>query len=309
MSQKTVKAKIRGVEKTRQVTKAMEAVSAARMRKAQDRALTLRPYALSAFNILRRVARDSEAMRHPLFLQPQNGKRLFIVITSDRGLAGNLNNAVLKKVMSYVREHEVTTTDSVFITLGKKATEFFRKKGFTTQKDFSGIPDNVPLNTFEEISKEVVAQFLKGNVREVVVAYSNFLSTFNQEGSLHQILPITLKDVEGVVRGIAPIKGKYSQEFNNRDMESLSTALYLYEPSVTKVLDDLLPYLVTLSLYHGALESKASEHSARMVAMKSAGDKARDIKKDLTRKFNKVRQSAITREVSEIIGGIEALKV
>jgi F-type H+-transporting ATPase subunit gamma len=112
-----------------------------------------------------------------------------------------------------------------------------------------------------------------------------------------------------VVRGIAPIKGKYSQEFNNRDMESLSTALYLYEPSVTKVLDDLLPYLVTLSLYHGALESKASEHSARMVAMKSAGDKARDIKKDLTRKFNKVRQSAITREVSEIIGGIEALKV
>jgi F-type H+-transporting ATPase subunit gamma len=212
--------------------------------------------------------------------------------------------------MAHITEQKLTKEETVFITLGKKATEFFKKKGYQILHEEAGIPDTLPLEKFEAIATDVTLKFLSHDYKEVFLAYSNFLSTFSQEGALHLLLPVQQSDIEGVVRGIAPIKGKYADSFNNKDIAaSLSHTPYLFEPHVLNVLDQLLQYLVTLSLYHGALEGKASEHSARMVAMKSAGDKARDIKKDLTRTFNKVRQGAITREVSEIIGGIEALKI
>jgi len=310
MSQKSVKAKIRGVEKTRQVTKAMEAVSAAKMRKAQERALSLRPYAISALRILTRIGGDRESLRHPLLIDGKGKNVLFIILVSDRGLAGSLNSGVLRKVSATIKAEGFTKDTVEIIALGKKAIEFSKKEGLTIILERSGIPDAVPLKTLEEAATLAKERFLKGEVKKVYIAYSNFVSTFFQEGIVHTLLPLQLEEVRQVVEGIVPVKGKYSDFFiQTTDTEVTETRPYLFEPSLTSVLDTLLSHFLSLLLFHGALEGKASEHSARMVAMKSAGDKAKEMKKELVRAYNKVRQGAITREVSEIIGGIEALKV
>lgn len=300
MALKDIKTKIQSTLRTHKVTRAMEAVSAVKMRKTQSTALTGRPYARAALSILTRLSGTEDVKRHPL-AEHREGKRLALVlITSDKGLAGGLNSNVLKRATEALESREVS--DVTIYAYGRKGEEFFKRRGYTIAQAFENKGDDVSLATMEELSGEISEGFLRGDYDKVITVYSNFKSTFEQLATMRRLLPLSLPALRDIVEGIIPAKGKWSHE---APLEA--PASYTVEPSGGEILDVLIPRLIAVSLYHMLLEAKASEHSARMVAMKNASDKSKEVAHDLTRLFNKIRQAAITREVSEIVGGREAL--
>jgi F-type H+-transporting ATPase subunit gamma len=300
MALKDIKTKIKATERMHKVTRAMEAVSAVKMRKTQQSAFAGRPYAHAALSILARLSGSSDIARHPLATKREVTKMALVVITSDKGLAGALNSSVLKAAAEAVSDF---TKENVLVyAYGKKGEEYFRRRDYTTVEAFENKRDDVPLSDMERLSADLSAGFLRGDFDEVVAVYSNFKSTFEQLPTSRRVLPLSVEALANLVADIQPVKGKWSDK---KDIEAPSA--YEVEPSSDEILGILVPKLVAVSLYHMLLESKASEHSARMVAMKNASDKSKEVVRDLTRRFNKVRQAAITREVSEIVSGREAL--
>lgn len=303
---KAIKNKIQGVSKTHKVTKAMEAVSAVKMRKSQEAALAGRPYAHSALSILKRVSGGLGTSRHPLAEKHETGKMCIVVITSDKGLAGSLNSAVLRETHRVLAEHSLGKADVAFICIGKKGYEHFSKHGYDVLSHMVNVGDDVDPETLEKTSREVIGLYSFEKYRGCAVIYTNFLSTFEQKAVSRFLLPLDVAALEELVTGIRPSAGKYADPKETGEEKTMP--LYTIEPDERTVLNELLPFLINVHFYHALLESKASEHSARMVAMKNASDKARDLSKELTRKYNKARQTLITREVSEIIGGIEVMR-
>ncbi|PIT92517.1 MAG: ATP synthase F1 subunit gamma [Candidatus Harrisonbacteria bacterium CG10_big_fil_rev_8_21_14_0_10_42_17] len=304
-SLKNIKIKIGSVHKTRKVTRAMEAVSAVKMRKSQDRALLARPYARAALRILVGLSETVDLLHHPLTTESDVGKVAVVIITSDKGLAGNLNSAVLRKVEMFMKEHSLTKKNTVFLCLGRRGYEFAATRGYEIVHFEINLSDDVSEMELRVLSDTLVGMKTKGEIREVRVAYTNFKSTFEQEAVMHRILPLSQNVLDHIIRGILPQKGMHSEL---REQEGIKVSAYTMEPDREEVLNALLPRLVNIAVFHKLLESKASEHSARMVAMKSATDKAAEVARDLTLVFNKARQAAITQEVSEITSGIEAMK-
>jgi len=300
MALKDIKSKIKATERTHKVTRAMEAVSAVKMRKTQSAALAGRPYARAALSILTRVAGTEEVKRHPLAEHRDGSKLALVLITSDKGLAGGLNSGVLKRAVEALERRDVA--DVSIYAYGKKGEEYFARRGYQIKKSYENKGDDVPLSVMQELSDNLSLGFLRGEYDKVIAVYSNFKSTFEQVPTLRRLLPLSLPALQDIVQGIIPTKGKWSS-----DISLDAPATYEVESSDNNVLDVLIPRLVAVALYHMLLEAKASEHSARMVAMKSASDKSEEVAHDLTRIFNKIRQAAITREVSEIVGGREAL--
>ena len=299
---KQIKTKIRSVEKTQKVTKAMEAVSAAKMRKAQMRALAGRAYARAAVAILSRVSGLREMASHLLMQKRELEKVLYIVITSDKGLAGALNSAVLRATLADIVSSGLPKDAISIVAVGRKANDFFSVRGFDVEA-FHPNTDEISSVLIHEIVSEAAFRFQSGTVDEVKIAYQNFRSTFEQLPILRVIFPLSLAELQKVVGDIIPAKGAFSHPHNGVTVPKT----YVVEPSQTKVLDAILPKLAGIFVYHALLETQASEHSARMVAMKSASDKAEEMRHALTLGFNKARQAAITREVSEITGGMEAM--
>lgn len=300
MALKDIKTKIKATERTHKVTRAMEAVSAVKMRKTQQAALAGRPYARAALSILARLSGSADVIRHPLATVRTVEKVALVILTSDKGLAGALNSSVIKAAAEAVAGYP-TTAVTVY-AYGKKGEEYFSRREYRIARSFENKKDTVEISVMEELAGELSREFVQGTYDEVIVAYSNFKSTFEQAPAVRRLLPLGLNDVEQLVRDIVPVKGKWSE------MPAIeSPAAYTVEPDGSEVLGYLVPRLVSVSLYHFLLEAKASEHSARMVAMKNASDKSKEVTHDLTRLFNKIRQAGITREVSEIVGGREAL--
>ena len=300
MALKDIKNKISSTHRTHKVTRAMEAVSAVKMRKTQASALAGRSYARAALSILTRLAGTADVKRHPLGRDRSGPKIALVLITSDKGLAGALNSGVLKRAVEALESREVS--DVTIYAYGKKGEEYFKRRGYFIKQAFENKGDEVELVAMEELSREVSEGFLRGDYDKVITVYSNFKSTFEQIPTLRRLLPLSLPALKDIVEGIVPAKGKWSHE-----SPLAAPASYEVEPSGSEVLDLLIPRLIAVSLYHMLLEAKASEHSARMVAMKSASDKSKEVAHDLERLYNKIRQAAITREVSEIISGREAL--
>ena len=300
MALKDIKAKIQATKRMHTVTRAMEAVSAVKMRKTQETALGGRPYARAALSILARLSGSADVQKHPLATVRPVSRTALVIITSDKGLAGALNSGVIKAAATAV---ESLAKDSVTVyAYGKKGEDFFRRRGYAVARAMENKQDNVPLSVMEGLSEELSKGFLKGEYDQVLAVYSNFKSTFEQAPTLRHLLPLSVGSMTELVADIQPVKGKWSGTDT-----ILAPGSYTVEPSTDEVLTILVPRLVAVSLYHMLLESKASEHSARMVAMKNASDKSKEVTRDLTRVYNKVRQAAITREVSEIVGGREAL--
>jgi len=299
MALKDIKAKIAATKRMNTVTRAMEAVSAVKMRKTQASAMSGRPYARAALSILARLSGSGDIASHPLASVREVKRVALVVMTSDKGLAGSLNSGVIKAASLAVKEY---AQDAVTVfAYGRKGEEYFSRR-YAVARAFENKRDDVPLSVMEELSKELSAGFLAGDYDEVIAVYPNFKSTFEQSPTVRKVLPLSLSAVTELVADIQPVKGKWSEA-----PETTSPTSYEVEPQGESILDFLVPKLVAVSLYHMLLEAKASEHSARMVAMKNASDKSKEVARDLTRKFNKVRQAAITREVSEIVGGREAL--
>lgn len=302
MALKDIKTKIRATERMHKVTRAMEAVSAVKMRKTQAAALSGRAYARAALAILSRLAGTRHVKEHPLG-QDRTGKSLaLIVITSDKGLAGALNSGVLKRAVEALEGR--AKEDVTVFAYGRKADEYFSRRGYRVARAIENKQDEVPLSVMENLSEEVTRGFLAHDFDKVIAVYPSFKSTFEQVPTMRRLLPLSLPALADIVEGIVPAKGKWSHE---GPIEA--PASYEVEPTGGEVLSVLIPKLVAVALYHMLLEAKASEHSARMVAMKNASDKSKEVTRDLNRVYNKARQAAITREVSEIVGGREALSV
>lgn len=300
MALKQIKNKIVATLKTGKVTKAMEAVSAVKMRKSQQKAFVGRPYVHSAMRILARLSESNEGLSHPFAQKKTSGKVLALIVTSDKGLAGSVNSAVIKKAEELFKVHDNVET----ICLGRKATEFAHRQKKEVLASFTNISDDVVLADVYAMSSKIIEQFSTGGYSHVYVLYQNFISTFDQEPTQRQILPLDPAEISFIMSGIKPRQGKFS----GNDIAPDTQIQYTIEPSAEEVLNTLIPQLVQIMLYHALIESKACEHSARMVAMKNATDKSKEVAKSLTLKFNKARQSAITAEVSEITGGMEAMK-
>ncbi|KND49550.1 MAG: ATP synthase F1, gamma subunit [Parcubacteria bacterium C7867-008] len=300
MALKDIKAKIGATKRMHTVTRAMEAVSAVKMRKTQASALSGRSYARAAVAILTRIAGTEEVKKHPLAQEREVKKIALVVMTSDKGLAGALNSGVLKQAALAVKEYRADQV--VVYAFGRKGEDYFTNRGYTVAKAYENKRDDIPLSDMETLADDLSAGFLAGSFDKVVVAYTSFKSTFEQIPLQHRLLPLSLPALSEIVEGIVPAKGKWSTE-----QKLVAPAAYEVEPSADEVLGVLIPRLTAIALYHMLLESKASEHSARMVAMKNASDKSKEVTRDLTRMYNKVRQAAITREVSEIVSGREAL--
>ncbi len=300
MALKDIKTKIQATERTHKVTRAMEAVSAVKMRKTQEAALAGRSYARAALSILTRLAGTEDVKRHPLAERREVRKLALVLITSDKGLAGALNSSVIKAAVEALAKYPVAEV-SVF-AYGKKGEEYFARRGYRIVESFENKSDDVPLAAMETLTRDISTSFLRGEYDKVITVYSHFKSTFEQVPTMRRLLPLSLPALKDIVEGIIPAKGKWSHE------PSLAApTAYVVESSESDVLGALIPLLISVSLYHMLLEAKASEHSARMVAMKNASDKSKEVAHDLTRIYNKIRQAAITREVSEIISGREAL--
>lgn len=300
MALKQVKNKIVATKKTGQVTKAMEAVSAVKMRKSQERAFTGRPYVRSAVRILARLVSSREVLAHPLIQSREARRRLVILVTSDKGLAGSINSAVLKQMDQLLADG----LPSDILAIGRKAVDYANRMGLDIVSEYTNISDGVGIEDVSGMVETVMKKFEDLEYSSVEIVYQNFISTFEQQPTHRRVLPLDPAELQFILSGIKPRSGKWSDE------EAISSKVvdHLVEPSSEMVMSSLIPRLVKIIIYHALLESKASEHSARMVAMKNATDKSKELIKSLTIKYNKVRQAKITAEISEITAGAEAIK-
>jgi F-type H+-transporting ATPase subunit gamma len=318
-SLKNIKLKILSYKKTGTVTHAMEAVSAVKMRKGQERALSGRSYAAAALTVLERLSGTADIARHPLMqdrsaIGGDSGKHsnlrvqivnpaYFIIITSDKGLAGALNSGVIRAVEKEIARLNLKKENIEIFAFGRRGAEYFRSREYKIIDSHTNVSDNISESEVSDVTKKIIERV--GNTGRVFVGYQNFISTFEQHPTVRQIVPISPELMREVVAGIRPARGRYAPASAE---VAQKPAAYTIEPDADSVLSVLLPKLLNIAVFHALLEAKASEHSARMVAMKSATDKAKEMAGNLTRTFNKVRQAAITREVSEITSGIEAMR-
>ncbi|MEA2098452.1 MAG: ATP synthase F1 subunit gamma [Patescibacteria group bacterium] len=300
-STQQIRRQIQSTKNTSQITKAMEMVSAAKMRKSQEAALLARPYAEAALHVLENVSESIEPQKHILLERREVKNICLFVVTSDKGLCGGLNSSVIKEASRIIKENENKDIKVSIVAIGKKAESYFQKTKSGIIAVFDEIGDSVELKETLPISKLLIDDFRDKKFDKVIAVYTNFVSTLKQETRIKTILPITRRSLEETIEEIEDTAPKNSKNENgNNSIE------YKFEPSSSEVLCKLLPNLIEIQSYHIILESNASEHSARMVAMKTATDSARDMLEDLNLSYNYIRQQKITQEISEISAGVVA---
>jgi F-type H+-transporting ATPase subunit gamma len=282
-----IRRRIRSVKSTAQITKAMQMVAASKMRKAQDSALRARPYAQMALHLLRdAIDLDNDLRAHPLIAGRDGGRTCALVVTTDRGLCGSLNTNLLRMV-------NALPADTEFVTVGRKGRAFLAKTKRRLLADFP-IADPVRFTAARQVGRFLLNHFAQGNCDRVDVIYTKFVNTVVQKPATARLLPFT------EMGALMAAGGEGGEE--RRDGIG-----FKLEPSPRAVLDLLLPHAVNFEVFHALLEARASEHSARMVAMKNATDNAKQLIKDLTLEYNKARQAGITNEILEIAAAAAAM--
>lgn len=282
-STRDLRRRIKSIKNTSQITKAMQMVAASKMRKAQQSALAGRPYAKLLNSVLAEVTFHAGDFAHPLMEIRQIKKRCLIVISTDKGLCGALNSNLLREAAKFDKDA------TLYITAGRKASQFVARTRRQLAAEFT-YKDAPLFSEGRAISKFAQDLFLKGEVDHVDVLFTNFVSTLNQKPEIHPLLPVG--EVKGLRAGV---------DGNGEEVLMLRGATeFLFEPGPEQVFGALLPHYLNFQVYHFLLEAKASEHSARMVAMKNATDNAKQLIKDLTLEYNKMRQANITKELLEI---------
>ena len=300
-STQQIRRQIQSTKNTSQITKAMEMVAASKMKKSQEAALMARPYAKAALNLLENVSESIEPQKHILLENREKKNVCLFVVTSDKGLCGGLNGGILKKALEVIKDNESKSRKVSIVAIGKKAENYFKKTKHEVIAVFNEIGDSVELRETLPISKLLIDDFRDRKFDKVVAIYTNFISTLKQDAKIKTILPITRRSLEETIEEIDDLSVQNNDKSNgNGRME------YKFEPSPSEVLCKLLPNLIEIQAYHIILESNASEHSARMVAMKSATDSALDMLDDLNLLYNYTRQQKITQEISEISAGVAA---
>ncbi len=308
-SLRDIRKRIRSVKNTRQITKAMKMVAAAKLRKAQDAIIAARPYAQMLDQIISDLAARSadEEMAHPLLTARPIRRAEVVVLTSDRGLAGGFNSNVIRRANRYLYENSGLEKIQMS-TVGRKGYDFFRQRGQTIRKDFGGLYQRLNYLSAREVAQELTASFLNNEVDAVYVVYNEFLSAISQKVVLSQILP--LQTLGGDLVPGAETKPAAPGTLGTPAVKTVGPTLvdFKYEPGRQEVLDKLVPQAVSIKLYRALLESVASEHGARMSAMENATSNATDMIASLSLHYNRTRQAVITKELMEIVSGAEALK-
>lgn len=280
-SAKEIRGQIKATQNTAKITKAMEMVAASKMRKAQDRVLDARSYAEGIERIVHNLMRSHPEYKHPFLVKRDVKRAGVIAISTDKGLCGGLNTNAMKKVISIMQSSSV---DVEFMNIGRRASQFMRRFGGKVLASVEDINDAPSLEEVLGVVQVAMDKYMAGELDEVHLVYTQFVNTMTQKPVSIRLLPCSDESVE----------------------EGESFWDYLYEPDSQIVLDGLLRRYIEALVYHGVLENKACEHSARMVAMKSATDNAKGIVKDLQVTYNKARQAAITQEIAEICSGAAA---
>jgi F-type H+-transporting ATPase subunit gamma len=285
-SGKEIRTKIKSVESTRKITKAMEMVAASKMRKAQDRMRAARPYGEKIRVVAGNLSHALTDYRHPFLSVREQVKSVgLITITSDKGLCGGLNTNVLRLALAKMKEWDAEGKKLRVTAIGNKGLGFMQRAGANIVSQLTGLGDTPHLERLIGPVKVQLDAYMKGEIDVLYIAFTRFINTMKQEPTLYQLLPLAGDLVGG--------------QANRWD--------YLYEPDAKTVIDDLLVRYVEAMIYQAVAENMASEQSARMVAMKSASDNAKNVIGELKLIYNKARQAAITKELSEIVGGAAAV--
>ncbi len=281
-----IKTKIKSVQNTRKVTRALEMVSASKIRKAQERMKGSRPYARLMTQLIGHIAKANSEYTHPFMAEHAAIKRVgYIIVSSDRGLAGGLNSQMFRKILLDMREWQEKGCEIDLVCIGQKAATFFRRLNVSMIGSVTHLGEKPRLDQLIGVSKVMLDSYSVGTLDRVFLCYNDFINTMTQKPRLDQLLPLP-------------------------PSESLQTRFdwdYIYEPSPEVVLDHVMTRYVESLIYQALLENIASEHAARMVAMKSASDNANKLIDTLQLIYNKARQAAITQEISEIVGGAAAV--
>lgn len=283
---KEIKTRINSVNSTKQVTKAMELVASSKMRKAKDRALSARPYFGTMYNTVKDIATNTRGVRNVFLKQREVKNRCYIIVAGDRGLAGGYNSNIMKLTLSHMDGKR-----EKLMTIGKKSTEFFQKRGYEILKSSESV-EKFDYDETLAFAQEAMDLYKKGEIDEVYMVYTEFVSPLTQRPKLLKVLPLAFEKEEN----------KETKE------QSAKGARVQYLPSAEVVLGHIIPKYVSGIIYDGVIESFASEQAARRTAMSSASDNADEMLSNLELSYNRARQSAVTQEITEIVGGVEALK-
>lgn len=286
-----IEKRITSTRNTRQITRTMEMVATAKIRKAQDRIESARPYALAMMEVLGNVARFVEGASHPLLEQHEECKRVVVIaITADRGMCGAFNSNILRLSEGILREERGRDVEADVIAVGKKAIGYFRYRGIEPLATYRDLSDQPSIRDARAIADLVIDAYAAGEVDAVKIVFNRFRNVADQVPEVHDLLPIK-HDVVEEAAGQLQLHPEY-----------------IFEPSAAGVLERLLPTYMETLVYRALLESAASEQGARRKAMKSATDNANEMIMTLTRSYNRARQAAITNEIAEIVGGAAALE-
>lgn len=281
-----IKSKIKSVQNTRKVTRALEMVSASKIRKAQERMKVSRPYARVMKQVIGHLAQANSDYQHPYLVERQDVKRVgYIIVSSDRGLAGGLNNNLFRKLLGEFRKWQEQGVEIDVVTIGQKASVFFRRIKVNMVGSVTHLGDQPKLENLVGVIKVMLDGYSAGNLDRVFVCYNDFVNTMTQRAAFDQLLPLPPAETQ---------VAKHDWD-------------YIYEPDAASVLDHVLNRYIESLVYQAVLENVASEHAARMVAMKAASDNATKLIGTLNLVYNKARQAAITQEISEIVGGAAAV--
>jgi F-type H+-transporting ATPase subunit gamma len=289
-SLKEVRNRITSVNSTMQITKAMKMVAAAKLRRAQDRIIQMRPYAKKLNELIAQVSQGTEVGASSPYTQVREVKNVLIMmVTSDRGLCGAFNTNVIKAAVAFINENypvQLEKGNISVLSLGKKGSEAFTRRGIKVDNEFTDIFQRLSFDTAKEAAEKVMAAFAEGTYDEVVLVYNEFKNVATQIIRTEKILPLVSEESE----------------------EKTSNTDYIFEPSEEEIILELIPKAIKLSVFKAVLDSNASEHGARMTAMDKATENGGELLKALKIEYNRSRQAAITKEILEIVGGAEALK-
>jgi F-type H+-transporting ATPase subunit gamma len=281
-----IKTKIKSVQNTRKVTRALEMVSASKIRKAQERMKASRPYARLMTQLIGHIAKANSEYTHAFMAEHAQIKRVgYIIVSSDRGLAGGLNSTMFRKILADMREWQGKGVEVDVVCIGQKSSTFFRRLKVTMAGSITHLGEKPRVDQLIGVIKVMLDGYSAGNLDRVFLSYNDFINTMAQKPRIDQLLPLPASET----------------------LHSAHDWDYIYEPSAEEVLDHVMTRYVESLVYQAVLENLASEHAARMVAMKSASDNATKLIGTLNLIYNKARQAAITQEISEIVGGAAAV--
>lgn len=315
-SLQNIKRRIKGVGNISKITKAMEMVAATKMRRSQEIAIASRPYAFAALEILANLSLAETQWTSPLLEKRRVLKTALVLVSSDKGLAGSFNGSVFKNFEKFLKRGNINPGDPSYlcVAIGQKAANYAEKRFGVVAKKFVRVGDFTSVEEVQPIAEFLLKGYSAKEWDRVIVFSTNFRSALKQEVIERQLFPVDFESVRNTVLEILPERGHYAEIMKESGVKPFGENLgpnpkeYLIEPSPEEVLQNLIPRLITMEIYHLVLEANASEHAARRVAMKNASDSAEDLASGLTASYNKSRQAAITREIAEITAGAGEMK-